>query len=63
MSEVKYKYIGNGGFVVGVPTRDILDNEKEYHATVKLNMKTTLPCWAEVDEPKAKPATPAKDSE
>lgn len=51
MSEVKYKYIGNGGFVVGVPARDILDNEKEYHATVKLNIKnSSLPCWFEVEK-------------
>lgn len=62
MSEVLYKYTG-AGIVNGLPARDILASETEYHADVKLNMKnSSQPCWVEVEKPKAKPVS-AKESE
>lgn len=63
MSEVLYKYTG-AGHVVGLPARDIRDDEKEYHELVETNMRnSSLPCWVKVEKPKAKPATTAKESE
>ncbi len=64
MSEVLYKYIGNGAFVVDVPARDILASETEHHMLVEANLNnSSLPCWVKVEKPKAKPATSAKESE
>lgn len=47
--EVLYKYIGNGAFVVGLPARDILVSETEYHELCEANSKGTLPCWIKVE--------------
>lgn len=62
MSEVLYKYTG-AGHVVGLPARDIRDDEKEYHELVETNMRnSSLPCWVKVEKPAAK-VVKAKDSE
>ena len=60
MSEVLYKYTG-AGHVVGLPARDIRDDEKEYHELVETNMKnSSLPCWVKVEKAKDKPEKATK---
>lgn len=51
MSEVLYKYIGDGGYVVGIPARDILVSETDYHETAEANSKTPSPCYVKVSTP------------
>ena len=50
--EVLYKYTG-AGFVVGLPSRDILADETEFHADCEANSKTTLPCYVKVEAARA----------
>ena len=52
--EVLYRYIGEGACVVGLPARDILANEAEYHDDCEANSKTTLPCYVKVEAKAAK---------
>ena len=47
--EVLYKYIGEGAYVVGLPARDILTSEAEYHDDCEANSKTPLPCYVKVE--------------
>lgn len=59
--EVLYKYIGDGAFVNGLPARDIMVSETEYHETAEANSKTPSPCYERI-EAKVKIAK-AKDNE
>ena len=52
--EVLYKYIGEGAYVVGLPARDILASEAEYHEGCEANSKTSLPCYVKVEAKAAK---------
>ncbi len=61
--EVLYKYNG-AGIVSGLPARDILADETEYHEIAEENSKTGYPCYVKVKAPKvAKAADGAKDNE
>lgn len=51
MNKIKYKYIGNGAFVVGLPARDIREDEAaEFEELIEANMETPNPCYRMVGE-------------
>lgn len=50
-NRVKYRYIGEGAFVVGLPARDIREEETaEFEELVEANMQTSNPCYRLVGE-------------
>lgn len=45
-NRIKYKYIGEGAFVVGLPARDIREEEAaEFDELVEANMETPNPVY------------------
>lgn len=60
-NRIKFKYIGEGAYVVGVPARDIREEEAaEWEDTIKANMETPDPCYREVKHAESKPAEDKK---
>jgi len=57
--EVLYRYVGEGAYVVGLPARDILVSEVEYHDDCDANSKTPSPCYVKVEAIKAAKVTKA----
>jgi hypothetical protein len=51
-NRVKYRYIGDGAYVVGVPARDIREEESaEYEEAIEANMENAPnPCYRLVGE-------------
>ncbi len=42
---IKYRFVGNGRYVPGIPARDILEEETKYHAMVEANIASKHPVY------------------
>lgn len=68
-NRIKYRYIGDGAFVVGVPARDIREEEAaEFEEIIIANLETPNPCYravhrAEAHEPKPHAKAESEDKQ